>query len=252
MKRSVILKTLIFLVSALLIFYFSIIQAQAKSVTMRMLIWKGYAPKNLQNQFIKIVKAKHGINVKFDIKFCKGNDAFYGALRANKADLISPSINVPKGNRFKLIKRNLVMPLDLNMIPNYKNILPSLKKADYCTENDIVYAVPHIRGSYGLAYNTNLIKTAPTSWNILWDPKYKRRYTIGGPDQYMHNVSLVALAHGISAENIYDFNKLNTAALKKKVDYLAMNAKSMWVGVDDAKTLKGLHLAVVWSFSLPS
>jgi spermidine/putrescine-binding protein len=33
---------------------------------------------------------------------------------------------------------------------------------------------------------------------------------------------------------------------------LAANSATMWQGVDDAKTLKGLSLAVVWGFSIPT
>ncbi len=223
----------------------------AEPVTLRMFIWEGYAPEDLQKKFIQIVKEKHGVDLKLDVKFCTGNDDFFAVLRDDKADIISPSHNVPKDKRFKLIKLRLTLPLELSQIPNYANLLPALQKADYCTVNGQVYAVPHVRGPYGLAYNTAIIKKAPQSWNILWDDRYKGQYAIGGADQYEHNVSAAALAIGISADKIWDYKTINTPEMKTKLAKLAANAKGMWEGVDDAKTLKGLALAAVWGFSLP-
>lgn len=225
--------------------------SSAGRVTLKMLVWEGYTPDELQKVFIQQMKDKHGVDVKFDVKFCVGNDDFFPALRDGTADIISPSHNVPKDKRFKLISMNLVLPLDLDKIPNYKNILPVLQKAVYCTEKGKVYAVPHVRGPYGLAYNTAIVKKAPKSWNILWDPKYKGKYAIGDADQYEHNVSATALAIGIPPAKIYDYATINTPEMQDKLVQLAANAKRMWAGVDDADTLQGLALAAVWGFSLP-
>ena len=230
---------------------FNIASAIAETATIRMLIWDGYAPQELLDKFVGIVKEKHGVDLAFDIKMCAGNDEFFPALRDDQADIVSPSHNVPKDERFKLIQLNLVLPLELDKIPNYKNILPALQKADYCTQDGQVYAVPHIRGPYGLAYNTAMFDQAPDSWNILWDPKYKNNYAIGGVNQYEHNVSATALAMGIPPDSIYDYKTLNTPEMQEKLEQLAVNAKNIWTGVDDAETLKGLALAAVWGFSLP-
>lgn len=79
----------------------------------------------------------------------------------------------------------------------------------------------------------------------MWDPQYKNKYAIGGVDQYMHNVAVAVLAHGISPENLYNYDVLNTPDLRNIMEYLVVNAHSMWVGVDDAKTLKGLFSSPV-------
>lgn len=226
------------------------VAANAEDVTLRMLIWEGYAPDDLQAKFTQLIKEKYGVDLKFDIKFVAMNDDFFPALRDDTTDIISPSHNVPKDKRFKLISLKLVSPLDLTKIPNYANVLPALQKADYATSDGKVYAVPLVRGPYGLAYNTAIVKEEPKSWNILWDPKYKGMYAIG-KDQYEPNVSAAALAMGISSDKIWDFKTVNTPEMKKKLEELAVNAKTMWEGVDDAKTLKGLALAAVWGFSLP-
>jgi spermidine/putrescine-binding protein len=223
----------------------------AEQATLKMLVWEGYAPEKLRTDFQALVKEKYGVDLKFEVKFVNGNDDFFPALRAGEVDIISPSHPVPMDKRWKLISLKLVLPLRLENIPNYKNVIEPLQKADYCTEGDVVYAVPHIRGPYGLAYNTGLVKEAPKSWNILWDPKYTKKYTLG-KDAYVHNVSNTALAMGIPPKDINNFKKVNTPEMQEKLAQLASSSAPMWEGVDSADKLKGLSLAVVWGFSIPA
>lgn len=226
-------------------------EAVAREETLRMLIWEGYAPEELRTKFIKLIKEKYSIDLKLEVKYVNGNDDFFPALKAGDADIFSPSHPVLKDKRWKFIRLKLALPLNLDNIPNYKNILPSLQKADYCTDGGKVYAVPHVRGPYGLAYNTERITEAPASWNILWDPQFKGKYTLG-KDAYIHNVTLTALANGVSKDKIYDYRTVNTPEIQGKLASLATNSAPMWEGVDDADSLKGLSLAVVWGFSLPA
>ncbi len=243
-------KIIINLIAVICLFSVASTASLAENATLRMLVWDGYTPDNLCNKFKKLVKEKHDVDLKLEIKYVTGNDDFFPALRDGKADIISPSHNVPMDQRWKLIDVRLVLPLNLENIPNYSNVIPALQKADYCTKDGKIYAVPHVRGPYGLAYNTAIIKQEPKSWNIFWDSKYNKKYALGGADQYEHNVSMTALAMGISSDKIYDFMTLNTPEFQNKLAKLAANAHGMWVGVDDANTLKGLALAAVWGFSL--
>lgn len=224
--------------------------AGAEALTLRMLIWEGYAPAGLREKFVRLVKEKHGVDLTIEVSYVNGNDDFFPALRDGKADIISPSHPVPKDERWKLIKLKLTLPIDLGNVPNYGNLLPSLQKAEYCTQGGEVYAVPHVRGPYGLAYNTAKISEPPDSWEILWDPAFKNRYTLG-KDAYVHNVSITALALGVSAADMNNFRKVNTPGMKEKLAQLAAGSAPMWEGVDSADNLKGLSLAVVWGFSFP-
>ncbi len=222
----------------------------AESATIRMLIWEGYAPDAQVQEFKDLVKQKYNVDLSFEISFVATNDDFFPALRNNSVDLIAPSHNVPKDARYNLINSKMTIPINMANIPNYKNVIPALQNADYITEGGVVYGVPMIRGPYGLAYNTDIVKEAPTSWNILWDPQYKNNYTISG-DFYEANVFVAGLASGLNGEDIYSFAKLNTPAIKAKIGQLASNTDKFWIGVDTADNLSGLALATTWGFALP-
>ncbi len=217
--------------------------------TLRVLTWEAYMPKEFQQKLIQLAKDKYDVDLALEIQFVNGNDEFFPALRDKKADIITPSHNVIRDKRYRFIKHRLILPLDLKNIPNYQNVDAGLQRAAYCTEGDKVYGVPVARGPYGLVYNTAKFETAPDSWNILWDPKYKGQYAIG-KHQYEENIFSTALAMGFSADEISNYKKLNTPAFQEKLAQLVKNAHNMWEGVDKPEDLKGLTLATAWGDSI--
>lgn len=236
-------------VGLLMAFFLMFSATSVFAETLRILTWEAYTPEKFQQKLIQHAKDKYDVDLKLEVRFINGNDEFFPALRHREADIITPSHNVPKDSRYQLIKHKLVLPLDLENIPNYKNVDEGLQKADYCTEGDTVFGVPVARGPYGLVYNTAIVKEAPDSWNILWDPKFKNQYAIG-KHQYEENVFSTALAMGFSEDDIGNYRKLNTPEFQKKLAQLAANAHGMWEGVDKPEDLKGLALATSWGDSL--
>ena len=67
-------------------------------------------------------------------------------------------------------KEGLWAELDETKIPNMANLYDRAKSSKYTVWSNI--------GDYVIAYNSKHIKTAPTSWDDLWDPAYKNRVVI--------------------------------------------------------------------------
>ncbi|MDM8542995.1 extracellular solute-binding protein [Desulfococcaceae bacterium HSG9] len=243
--RTIQLASLFVFIVIFSMFYAASVSAE----TLRIFSWKVYAPEEFQQKFIKLVKEKFDIDLKLDIKYVNEPDEIFPVLRNGKADIITPSHNVPKDERYQLIKHKLVLPLNLENIPNYKNVQPGLQKADYCSQGDKVYAVPVARGPYGLAYNTMILKEAPKSWNIFWDPRFKDKYTLG-KYQYEENIFNAALAMGFSPKDMSNYKKLNTPKFQKKLAQLVANAHGMWKIQDNPEDLQGLSFAMSWGDSL--
>lgn len=177
--------------------------------TLKMLIWEGYAPPEQVKKFEAFIKKKYGKPVKLQISH-KVSDVqdFYDAIRGRRTHIISPAHNIIKDMRFGYIRKKLIMPINPDNIPNYKNVLPTLQNAPYITDDkDKVYGVPLAHGPYGLAYNTAFFGQAPESWNVLWDPAYKGKYTISR-DYYEANVYITALSEGLRGEKLYDYDIL--------------------------------------------
>ena len=65
-------------------------------------------------------------------------------------------------------------PTTSSKVPNQKETLPrfqDLTKVSGVMRDGKVYAIPYAFDSIGLIYDTDKVKEAPTSWNVLWDPK---------------------------------------------------------------------------------
>lgn len=230
----------------MLIAVFSITSAFAEEL--RMMTWEGYAPEKHVGIFRQLVREKYGVELNLSIKYISNPDEFYKGVRNKRVDIFSPTHNIPKDPKYKFIKGKLALPIDLNHIPHYKEMIPSFQKADYFTEGGQVYVVPFLYGPYGLAYNTGILKETPMTWNILWDPKYARKYAISS-DYYEVNIFTTALAMGVDKDKIHHYDAVYSHDMVDKLKHLVKNAGKLWTGVDTADDLQGLSLAAAWGFS---
>lgn len=80
-------------------------------------------------------------------------------------------------------RNNLALEVDASAIPEFANLYdPFVTK----------YGPKMVIWCYGLAYNTELVKPAPTSWKVLWDPQYSGKVALndGLKNQAMQMVNL--------------------------------------------------------------
>ncbi len=216
---------------------------------LRLLIWEGHAPKQYVQEFEEHINKTYNRKIKLTIKYVVSSDDFYNSVRGRSVDIVMMTHHLFKDERFKYIKNNFILPLDLKNIPNFKHVIPALQKAEHLYSNGQIYASPVSQGPYGLAYNAELLKEEPQSWKILWDPRFRGKYVIGA-NEYIYNANITALALGYPQEVINSYDKLNNKVFKEKLKQLAVNAHSFWIGVDKADALSDKTLATSWGDSL--
>lgn len=219
------------------------------SHVLRLLVWEGYAPEAQREQFIQHIKDKYSVQLTLKVEYIAEAEDGFEALRLKKTDIVSPAHNRINDKRFRMIDSGLLLPLNLDNIPNYKELNPSFKQLNHLVKDGVHYGLPFAWGPYGLVYNTEMFDTAPDSWNVLWDPKYRGQYSIA--DYGEINVYLTALAMGYDAAALADFEQLNNPAFETKLAALVANTHSLWVGVDTADDLQHKTLASSWGFALP-
>ncbi|TCT10269.1 ABC transporter substrate-binding protein [Paralcaligenes ureilyticus] len=101
-------------------------------------------------------------------------------------------------------KNGVLQKLDISRIPRYAGIAEFLKNP---------YSVPHIYTGRVILYNPDKVKTAPTSYEDLWDPKYAGK--VGVIDiQYSTTIESAALISGGSLSN-FEPGKKKLLELKK-------------------------------------
>jgi spermidine/putrescine transport system substrate-binding protein len=138
-------------------------------------VWEGYLPQKAVELFEKET------GIKLNISLAADNGTMIALLEGGgKADLIMPTQN--QVNR--LYEKGLAMPLDLNKIPNYKNVGDSFKNQTWSMWDGKVmgagdtYVIPYVFGTSGLIINKNKYKGEISSnigWNILFDKDLKGR-----------------------------------------------------------------------------
>lgn len=216
---------------------------------LRLLVWEGYAPEAQREQFRQYIYEKYAVDLTLKVDYIADAEDGFEALRLKKADIVSPAHNRINDKRFRMIDSGLLLPLNLENLPNYQQLNPSFKRLDHLVKDGVHYGLPFAWGPYGLVYNTEVFEKAPDSWNVLWEPQYSGHYSIA--DYGEINIYLTALAMGYDKKNLGDFDQLNNKAFKAKLAALLANAKSLWVGVDTADDLQQKKLASSWGFALP-
>ena len=69
----------------------------------------------------------------------------------------------------RLIASGLVAPIDTDVFENYENVFADLKDLPHNTVDGVNYGVPHGRGPNLLAWNSEEVTDAPTSWEPIWE-----------------------------------------------------------------------------------
>lgn len=225
-------------------------EAADRQLTLRLLIWDGYAPAAVRNEFVKRIRQKYRVDLAFEITSASNPDNFYDNLRLGRVDMISPAHNLPKDTRFNLTTNGLTLPVNLDNIPNYKKLRPDLKRREWAMENGRIYAVPVVNGIYGLAYNLEEVTRAPDSWDIFWDPEFRGRYMVHG-DYYELNVYIAALAIGFGRQEIFRYDKIKGGRLENKLHHLVRHAKALWRGFDKPEHYRDIALATTWRVTFP-
>lgn len=170
--------------------------AAAASTAVNLFIWTGAqepVPRRIAEAY---AKAHPDIN----IAITAGTNAeTFPKIKASlDIDLNQPLVNLGFFNMDATARGRLSkmwVPLTPDLVPNVANILPAYRQpndtgAFFCM--DVV----------GIVYNTQKIRTPPTSWNDILKPEYKGR--VAAYDGFFPGNGLVALAkiHGGGEDNI--------------------------------------------------
>jgi putative spermidine/putrescine transport system substrate-binding protein len=119
----------------------------------------------------------------------------------------------------RLMAAGDVAPVNVDLIPNYKNVFDGLKNKPHNSLNGQPYGVPHGRGPNLLAYNTEVITTPPTSWDPVWSGEYGGKVSIYDSADYIADAALHLMGKqpDLGIKNPY---QLNEAQFNAAIDLL--------------------------------
>ncbi len=182
---------------------------------------------NFDPEVIAEFEKQNNCKVNYDV--FANNEELLAKIQAGGAqyDLIQPSDYMVA----TMLKLNLLEELDLDKIPNAKNIVSSLKAPVYdpTGKHSLVYTW----GITGIVYNKNFIKETPTSWEDLWNPDYKGRVILLNDNREVIGMAL--------KKNGYSNNSTDQAQVEKAFNDLKTLAPN--VLAFDTDTIKQKFIA---------
>lgn len=153
-------------------------------------------------------------DVKINYQVFASNEELYAKLKAGGSnyDVIQPSDYMVK----LMIKQNMLEKLDKDKIPNLSNIAPEYTNQEFDPKGD--YSVVYTGGLTGIAYNPKYVKEDISSWEDLWNPKYKGHVTLLDDNREVFGMGLIKNGFSNSSLNEDDlsvaFNDLKTLTPK--------------------------------------
>ena len=191
---------------------------------LNLISWAGYVEEPWKKHF----EEKTG---------CKVNDKVGGTssemvqlMRTGQYDGVSASGNATA----RLVAGGDVDPVNVSLVPNYKTIFADLKNQPYNTFEGVHYGIPHGRGANLLMWNSEEVKPAPTSWNVMFDPKEAAKYKgkISAYDEpiYIADAAVYLKAHQpeLGIENPYELNSEQFEAAVNLLKEQRANVGEYW------------------------
>lgn len=178
-------------------------------------------------------------NVKINYDVFSSNEEMLAKLQAgaNQYDLIQPSDYMVE----VLIELGMLEELDYANLPNLSNISGKFQAPPFDPEQK--YSVVYMWGVTGIAYNPEFVTDPITSWQDLWDPKYKGKVVLLNDPREVIGMGLI--------KNGFSNSTLDPDELKIAVDDLKTLLPS--VVAFDTDTIKQKFIAgevwigTVWS-----
>ncbi len=139
--------------------------------TLNVIAWEGYT----QPEWVKPFESQTGCKV--NAKYGGSSDEMVTLMRqggGTQYDLVSASGDAS----LRLIRGGDVAPVNVELIPDYKNFIPQLQSPPHNTVDGKHYGISLQWGPNTLLYNTKEVSPAPSSWSALYDAKYKGRITV--------------------------------------------------------------------------
>src|SRR4051812_47520210 len=133
--------------------------------------WEGYT----QPEWVKPFEQQTGCQV--SAKYGGSSNEMVTLMRqggGGQYDMVSASGDAS----LRLIRGGDVQPVNVNLVPSWKDFIPQLKSPGHNTVDGKHYGVSLQWGPNTLLWNTKKVSPAPTSWESIYDPKYKGEVTV--------------------------------------------------------------------------
>jgi putative spermidine/putrescine transport system substrate-binding protein len=128
--------------------------------------WPGYIERGANDpNYDWVTQFEKETGCKVTVKDAATSDEMVTLMNQGGFDLVTASGDAS----LRLIAGGTVQPINIALIPSWKNIDPRLQNAAWHTVKDVHYGVPYQWGPNVLMYNTTVFPEAPKSWSVVFE-----------------------------------------------------------------------------------
>lgn len=195
-------------------------KAIASKAVLNVFNWSEYLPQSVIDKF------EENYNVKVNYSTFSSNEEMLAKLMAGSSnyDLVVSSdymVDI-------LAKQNLIQPIDLNNISNFKNLDKNLINLDFDKGNK--YSVPYMWGDACIVYDSRKVKKEIKGFSDLWDTSFKNSIVVLDDQRAIIGMALQKNGYSINDTNLEHLNKA-------KNDLIALQPNIKAYDSDSPKTL---------------
>jgi putative spermidine/putrescine transport system substrate-binding protein len=157
------------------------------------LAWPGYAEDGSNNPAVDWVtdfEKLTGCTV--NVQTIGTSDEAVELMQAGGWDVVSASGDAT----LRLINADYIQPLNVDLVPNYADVVADLKGKSFNSINGVPYGVPQGRGANILMWNTQKVPVQPDSWSVVFDEDspYKGAVTAYDSPIYIADAAVYLMA----------------------------------------------------------
>ena len=190
---------------------------------LNLIAWAGY----LQPQWVKPFEAQTGCQV--NAKYANTSDEMVALMNhggGGQYDMVSSSGDAD----LRIIYAGDARPVNVNLIPSWKDFFPAFQSPPFNTVNRVHYGVSLQWGPNVLMYSKSAFPTPPASWSVIYSPAYKGKITVPDNPIQIADAALYLKTHNPKL-GITDPYELTQPQFQASVSLLASQRpllKSYW------------------------
>jgi putative spermidine/putrescine transport system substrate-binding protein len=212
---------------------------------LNLVAWEGYT----QDQWVKPFEKQTGCQV--NVKYAGSSDEMVTLMRGGGGyDLVSASGDASN----RLIAGGIVVPVNVNLIPGWRQFLPALQSPPHNTVGGKHYGVSYMWGPNVLMWNTKKM-SKPTSWAAIYNPANKGKITV--PDNPIQIADaalyLKATKPSLRIKDVYELTSTQLDAAVKLLEQQKPLIKKYWALASDEIDLfknGGVTIGAAWPYQV--
>jgi spermidine/putrescine transport system substrate-binding protein len=185
--------------------------------------WTDYMPKTVLDEFEK----EYGVKIKY-LTYDAAEEA---ASRISNGQINFDVAVVDNDNLKNLITQNLLAKINLQQVPNFKNISANFR--DWSADPGNLHSIPFNFGTTGLLVRSDLAATPVRHWSDLWDEQYAGKIAVRAQSTELISVALRSLGYPLNSEDPAQLQ----AALER---LLSLKSRVRFVDTDTESAIKPL------------